>query len=323
MAIMTQVEAPGTTAPSLSRRARSRQGRPTTPKHLRSNLTAYMMITPMVGLLGVFVLWPLGYAFWLSLHRSSFYQSPKYVGFAFYRYVLTDPMFWHSIETGLKYTAMVVPISIIIALLLASFIKTLPGRTAGFMKTVVYVPAAVSSIVAALVFTFMYQDQGVGNWLVGLFGVKPVAWLNNPDTALPGVAATGIWLRFGIATLIMLAGLLDIPDSYYESAALDGANFVQRTWYITIPMLKNVILFLFVTEFVLAMQEFQLPLIMTKGGPVDATNTPNLYIFNSFRDNTPYATSFSLAASLLLFAVLGVISMIVFRLVRSSKAVDG
>jgi ABC-type sugar transport system permease subunit len=281
------------------------------------------MIMPMVGLLGVFVLWPLVYAVWLSLHRSSFYRPPKYVGLAFYRYVLTDPMFWHSIETGLKYAAMVVPISVLIALLLATFIKSLTGRTSSFIKTVVYVPAAVSSIVAALIFQFIYQDQGFGNWFIGLFGVKPVAWLNNPDWALSAVAAPGAWLRFGIATLIMLAGLLDIPDSYYESAALDGANFWQRTWYITIPMLKNVLLFLFVTEFVLAMQEFQLPLIMTLGGPVDATTTPNLYIFNSFRDNTPYATSFSLAASLLLFAVMGTISMIIFRLINSEKAVDG
>jgi ABC-type sugar transport system permease subunit len=70
-------------------------------------------------------------------------------------------------------------------------------------------------------------------------------------------------------------------------------------------------------------QEFQLPLIMTGGGPVDATNTPNLYIFNSFRDNTPYATSFSLAAALLLFLVLGAISIVIFTVFRSQKAVDG
>jgi len=169
----------------------------------------------------------------------------------------------------------------------------------------------------------MYQDEGVINWMLGLLNHGPVAWLNDPSYALPAIAVPGIWLGFGITTLILLAGLLDIPDSYYESAQLDGAGFFQRMWYITIPLLKNVLLYLIVTGFTLAIQMFDLPLIMTGGGPVDATTTPNLYIFNSFRDLTPYATSFSLTAALLLFVVLGAISIVIFRLINSDKAIDG
>ena len=123
--------------------------------------------------------------------------------------------------------------------------------------------------------------------------------------------------------LILLAGLLDIPDSYYEAAELEGAGFFQKTFYITIPLLKNVFLYLIVTGFTLAIQMLDLPLVMTNGGPVSATTTPNFYIFNSFRDLTPYATSFSLTAALLLFVVLGAISMLIFRLISSDKAVDG
>jgi multiple sugar transport system permease protein len=129
-------------------------------------------------------------------------------------------------------------------------------------------------------------------------------------------------MGFGISTLIMLAGMLDIPESYYESAMLDGANWIQRTWYITIPSLKNVLLYLLVTSFVLTLQELQLPLIMTGGGPVEATNLPNLFIFNQFRDNTPFATSYSLTAALLLFFVLGAISLLMFKLISSQKSQD-
>lgn len=93
--------------------------------------------------------------------------------------------------------------------------------------------------------------------------------------------------------------------------------------YITIPLLKNVLLYLFVTGFVAALQMLDLPLIMTNGGPVTATTTPNLFIFNTFRDGSEYSTSFSLTAALLLFMVLGGISAIVFRLVNSEKAMDG
>jgi ABC-type sugar transport system permease subunit len=288
-----------------------------------SNLTAYLMIAPMVVLLAVFVLWPLGYAVYLSLYRSSFYQPAVWVGAEFYRFVLTDPRFWHSLRVGITYAAIVVPIQLLLALLLASFMKTLSGKMAAILKTTVYVPAVLSSVIASTIFLFIYQDAGFANWFVGLFGIAPVAWLNDPSTVLPAVAAPGVWLGFGVATLILLAAMLDIPDSYYESAALDGAGYFRTMRYITIPLLRNVLLFLVVVGFTLTVQEFQLPLIMTGGGPVDATNTPNLYIFNSFRDGTPYATSYSLTASLILFVVLGSISALVFLLVRSRKAIDG
>jgi sn-glycerol 3-phosphate transport system permease protein/lactose/L-arabinose transport system permease protein len=307
-----------------ARRQRRRQVQRSdrTPKQLRANLTAYLMIGPMVVLLAIFVIWPLIYAFYLSFFKISFYKDAQFVGLQFYQYVLTDPDFWDSLGVGLRFALMVVPSVLVLALVLASFIATLSKRMAAFMKTTVYVPAVVSSVVAAVIFIFIYQDEGFANWFVGLFGLGPFAWLNTETTALPAVAVPAIWLGFGVSTLIMLAGILDIPDSYFESAKLDGANFWQRTRYITVPSLRNVILYLLVTGLTLTIQEFQLPLVMTNGGPVNATNTPNLYIFNSFRDGTPYATSYSLTAALLLFIVIGTISLVIFRVVSSEKSSD-
>ncbi|TCC30882.1 sugar ABC transporter permease [Kribbella speibonae] len=307
---------------SSRRRRRPRKITEQVPRHLRAHLTAYLMITPMVVLLGIFVIWPLVYAFYLSFFEMSFYKDAEFVGFDFYKYVLTDPEFYESLWVGLKFALMVVPTILVLALLFASFIATLSKRMAAFMKTTVYVPAVVSSVVAAIIFVFIYQDEGFANWFIGLFGQGPLAWLNTASTALPAVAIPAIWLGFGVSTLIMLAGILDIPDSYFESARLDGANFWQRTRYITVPSLRNVILFLLVSGLTLTIQEFQLPLVMTNGGPVNATNTPNLYIFNSFRDATPYATSYSLTAALLLFLVIGTISLIIFRVVSSEKSSD-
>jgi multiple sugar transport system permease protein len=317
------LEAGPALAPSPQGRASRRAPRPgPVPKHLQSNLTAYIMIAPMVVLLGIFVFWPLGYAFWLSGHSINFYLGNEWVGTQFYRYVLTDDGFWDAIKVGLTYAVMVVPTGIVVSLFLALFIKTLRGRTASVMKTVIYLPAVLSSVIAAIIFAFMGQDQGLINAAVGVVGIEPIAWLNSPDWALPVVALAGVWLGLGVSTLILLSALLDIPESYYESAALDGANFLQQTWYVTIPLLRNVFLYLLVTGFTLTIQEFQLPLIMTNGGPVGATKTPNLFIFDSFRENTPYSTSFSLAAALLLFLVLGAISLVIFRLLRSEKAID-
>lgn len=313
----TQVEQVGKVR-LIRRAAKPRRG-----KLHQSNLTAYLMIAPMVILLGIFVLYPLGYAVYLSGYRISFYKGNEWVGLDFYRFVLDDPRFWASVRTGFTYSAMTVPIGLVLAFLLASLIRNL-GRTMGtLLKTTVYVPAVISSVIVAVVFVLVYQDEGIANWLVGLVGIGPVAWLNDPGIALGAIAAPGVWLGFGISTLILLAAMLDIPQSYYESASLDGAGWFRTNWYVTIPLLRNVFLFLIVTGVVLTLQEFLLPLIMTGGGPVDATNTPNLFIFNSFRDFTPYATSFSLAASLILMAVLGSVSLLIFKAISSVKAVDG
>ena len=329
---MSILEAQGTArgqAPQIGsviggeKKAKRRQKRLPASKHLRDNRTAYLMIAPMVILLSIFVIWPLLYAFYLSGFEISFYQDPIFVGAQFYQYVLEDPRFWQSIGVGLMFAAMVVPAGMLISLLIASFIKTLSAKLAGFMKTTIYVPAVVSTVVASVLFLFIYQDQGLANWFLSFLNAGPIAWLNDPAFALPAIAVPAIWLGLGITTLIMLAGLLDIPASYYESAELDGANFLQRTWYITLPLLKNILLYLFVTGFVAALQVLDLPLVMTGGGPVNATTVPNLFIFNAFRDGTPYSTSFSLTAALLLFAVLGSISVLVFKLINSDKAVDG
>jgi multiple sugar transport system permease protein len=304
------------------RRARRRARRTASSLH-RSNLTAYLMIAPMVILLAIFVIYPLGYAVWLSGHRISFYKPAVWVGLDFYRFVLSDPRFWHSLRVGLTYSAYTVPTGLVLALLLASFIKTLSMGLASVLKVSVYIPAVIASVLTANIFVLIYQDAGIANTVVGLFGIGPVAWLNDPSLALAAVAVPGVWLGFGISTLILLAAMLDIPSSYYESANLDGANPFQTMWYITLPLLRNVFVFLAITGFTLSLQEFLLPLIMTAGGPVDRTNTPNLFIINSFRDSTPYATSFSLAAALLLFVFLGSISLLIFKAISSVKAVDG
>ncbi|BDO40599.1 sugar ABC transporter permease [Cellulomonas sp. NTE-D12] len=284
--------------------------------------TAYLMLAPMVVLLGIFVVWPLVYAFKQSMYQGNFYKAPVFVGLSFYKYVLTDPGFYQSLKVGGYYAVIVVPGGMLIALLLASFIKTLGARMASFMKTTVYLPTVVSAVIASVLFRLIYADQGLANWLLGVVNLGPKNFLGNASMVIPAVAVPGIWLGLGITTLIMLAGLLDIPESYLESAQLDGAGFLQRTWYITLPLLKNVLLYLFVTGLVAAFQEFLLPLLIANGGPVNASTTPNLYIFNQFRSATPYAMTFSITASLVLFIVLGTISALVFRLIKSEKAVD-
>lgn len=286
------------------------------------NKVAYLMLLPILALLTVFVIIPFVYAIQVSFYDWSFYQDSVYVGFGNFINVLTDPLFTKAIVIGLRFSLMVVPAQLVLSFLFAHVIKSLGRRWSGFVKTSIYIPTIISGIIASIVFAFIYDyDAGLANYLIGLFGMEKLAWIADVRTVLASIAVPVVWLGFGITTLIMLAGLLDIPESYYEAAELEGAGGLKKMLWITIPLLKNVILYLLITGFTGAVQQFELPLVMTGGGPLNETQTPNLYIFNHFRNDV--LVGHSIASALLLFLVLGSISAIIFKVLNSDKAVDG
>lgn len=288
----------------------------------KDNKLAFAMLAPLVVLLGIFVIWPMVYAGYLSFFNWSFYQASEYVGLQNFVNVLTDSQFRSSIVRGLVFTVLVVPAQLVIAFTFASLVKASGRRLGTLLKISIYIPTVISGVITAIIFVVIYNySGGVLNWFVGFFGVEPQAWIGDVSAALPSIAAPAIWITVGVAALIMLAGLLDIPESYYEAAELEGANWFQRTFYITIPLLKNIILYLLIAGFTVAIQQYELPLIMTNGGPVDSTMLPNLLIFNHFRMDT--FVGYSIAAALLLFVVLGAISAAIFKVLNSEKAVDG
>lgn len=280
------------------------------------------MLAPMVILLIIFVIIPFINAARLSFYNWSFYKPSEWVGLQNFVAALQSPDFLGSIGRGLYFAAMVVPSGMILAFIFANIVRGLGKKLAGFVKTAIYIPTIISGVIASIVFTVIYDyTGGILNWFLGLFGVQPVAWLADPSIALPALAVPAVWLGFGITALIMVAGILDIPDSYYEAASLDGAGWFQQMIYITIPSLKNVLLYLLIAGFTAAIQEINLPLVMTQGGPLNSTLLPNLYIFNHFTQDTYQGQA--IASALLLFIMLGAISAAIFSVVNSDKAVDG
>ncbi|MGC0274183.1 carbohydrate ABC transporter permease [Pseudactinotalea sp. Z1739] len=290
--------------------------------HRKDNKIAFAMLAPALILLSIFVIWPLIYAWVVSFYQWNFYQESVFIGLRNFQIVLNDATFRESIVRGLTFALIVVPVILLVAFLFASLVKTMGRRMATVLKVSIYIPTVISGVIASIVFVLVYEyRQGILNYLLGLVGVSDVAWLGSARTALYALTVPAIWLGLGLASLIMLAGLLDIPESYYESAELEGANWFQRTFFITIPLMKNIILYLLVTGFVAAIQQYELPLIMTGGGPTQSTLLPNLLIFQRFTGDL--YVGYSIAAALLLFLVLGSLSAVIFRLINSEKAVDG
>lgn len=286
-----------------------------------SGVMPYLMVLPALALLGVFVIWPAVYAGFLSCHDWSFYKDPTFVAFRNYANVLRDPLFWAAVRRGFIFVAMTVPVMLVLAFLFSSLVVSVSRRFASILKVSIYIPTIISAVIASIIFVLIYDySGGLLNALLGVFGVNPVAWIGDPRWALFAIAVPAIWLGMGLTSLIMVAGMVDIPQEFYEAASMEGANWWQKTFYITLPQMKNILLYLLITGFVAAIQQYELPLVMTGGGPLNSTTTPNLFIFNHFRNDMN--VGYSIAAALLLFVVLGSISALVFKFVNSERLVD-
>ncbi len=287
----------------------------------RDELQAYVLAAPMLALTVVFVLVPFLYALSTCLYKVSYYTEPEYVGFNNFYLVLTDKNFINSFPTVLKYILYVTPAQFILSFLIANLIFRLPKRLAGVTKASIYIPTIISGVIVSVIFGFIYDYQyGLANQILRLFQIRGIVWTNNKTYSMLAVALPSIWLGLGTMSLFMLAGLNDIPSTYYEAADLDGANGLVKLFRITLPCMRNTMIYLIVTSFVGGMQTMELPRLLTGGGPLRSTMTPNLMIYNAFLNNSDMG--YSVAGSLIMFVLLAGFCGLIFKLVNSEKSAE-
>lgn len=250
-----------------------KKGRSRTSLSKRESRNAYLFLSPVLGLYTVFVLVALGMIFYISFTEYSVLQPPKWVGLQNYKYLfLRDDIFKASIINTSIFVAGTVFPTMLLGLLFAILVnRSLRGRAV--FRSCIYLPYVTPVIAAALVWRLMYAPSNWGfiNHFLSLFGIKPINWLGTMRWALPSIMFMSIWRSVGFSMVLLLAGLQGIPERYYEAAKIDGASHVQQFWYITLPLLKPVILFILVLATIGAFQIFQEPYIMTEGGPANST----------------------------------------------------
>ncbi len=284
--------------------------------------TGYMMVIPSLIALIVFVYIPLFMALQKSLTSWNFYSDSDFVGLRNFEMVLQNQLFRKSIENILYFVLMIIPAQMILTFLFAHALRGMSERLSAFAKTAVYVPTVISGIVASVIFLFIFNYQGgIINFLARQMGMKRIAFFNDPWLARGIIAVTSMWMGFGSLSLIMYAGLMNIPKTYYEAAEVDGANTAQKFLRITIPSMKNVFILVAINLTTGTLQMFDLPFLMTGGNPVNNTLTPMMYIYNNFK-SADYSMGYTVAAALLMMIVIGSLSSFVFRLIRSEKSQD-
>jgi multiple sugar transport system permease protein len=310
------------TATAAGRQARTRRFafRPT---WRRSTLVPYALISPALACLLIFNVLSIVVAAAVSLTNLDIGgladpSQVRFIGLANYRAMLNDPGFWEALRNTFLFVGLGVPTLVFGSLAIAIALNYSQSWFFRSLRAFYFVPAITAIVAISLIWGNIYNSQfGLLNWLLSLIGKGPVEWLSDPTTAKLSVALVAIWRGSGLDTIIFLAALQAIPAEYYEAAAIDGAGEWRKIFRITLPLMRFAIFFVTVTTLIGWMQFFDEPYVLTQGGPVHATTSMSLYIYQQgFRDNE---FGFASAASIVLFAIIAIVTAVQLRTRREES----
>lgn len=292
----------------------SRLSLPALSRRRRQTLIAYLFLAPALALLAVFTFYPVLAGTVLSLFDYDFLNPPRYIGAQHFRQLLADRYFWIAFTNSVKYV-LVVPVIQLCAILLA-VLANQRLRGMRFFRAAYYLPVITSWPVVGIMWSWMYDQQGVINYVLQVLHVvdRPITWLSHPTLTLYAVMFVTLWKGLGWYMVIYLAGLQAIPQEFEEAAMIDGASKSRVFWAVTVPLLRPYILLSSVLSTIAALKVFDEIYVMTRGGPFYSTYTMFMYIFDqAFQDlNVGYAAALAvvLAGAILIFSVVN------FRLFR-------
>ncbi|MGE8202999.1 carbohydrate ABC transporter permease [Heyndrickxia sp. NPDC080065] len=251
-------------------------------KMLRETGQGYLFMSPTLLVLILFIIGPIFYAIFLAFHKVQLLgtTSFQFVGFDNFIHILDDHRAKIALWNTAKYVLIVVPCQTILALVLAASLNAgLKGEK--FFRIVYFLPTLTSSAVLTLIFMWMYNQNGLINKVLEFIGLPTYNWLNDPSIALNSIMGMNIWSTAPFYMVIYLAALQNIPDSLYEAAELDGANAIQKFFYITVPQLRPVTSFVIIMGLIGTFQLFDQSYIFSagSGGPNNSTLTVVLLIY--------------------------------------------
>jgi cellobiose transport system permease protein len=254
----------------------------------RHSLWPYLFISPFFILFAIFGLFPYAYAFVLSFLRWDGLSPARWAGLSNYGRLLTDDLWWKSVGNTI-WLMIVTMLNLVIALVLAFILHSGFVRLKETYRTAFFTPVIASSVAVAIVFNTIFGLRyGALNYGLGLLGIAPIDWLKSPDWLKPAIALVVIWRYFGFNTVIYLAGLSAIPTELYDAARVDGANWRQVFFRITIPLLRPVITFTVILSIIGGMKIFEEPLLLgggafayTPGGTDQAGLTVMVNLYNT------------------------------------------
>lgn len=274
----------------------------------------YAFLIPAFIILMIFFFIPFFQTIELSFFDySKNIYTPTFVGINNYTDILNSNLFYQVMGNTFLFLIITVPFLVIFPLFLAILInQKIRGIT--LYKILIYLPVIVSIVVAAIAFKWLYAQDGILNYFIGLFGINPIGWLTDSRFAIYSVALVTIWKGIGYYMMIYLAALMAVPQELYEACDIDGANFLQKHLTVTIPQIMPTIALVSTISLISAMKVFVEIYVMTKGGPLNSSKTIVYYIYERAFENLDLGYASALAVILLIvIMIFSLINILVFE----------
>jgi ABC-type sugar transport system permease subunit len=225
------------------------------------------------------VAFPVVFSVVLTFHSWNIISPMKYVGFANYRHLIHDRLFWQAVWNTVRFLIVHIPLQILVALTLAELLNR-TVRGAAFFRAAFFLPVIVSGVVVTILWQqLLSYNSGILNRLLTTVGMARVAWLDDPTVAMYSIAVMATWKNVGLYIILFLVGLQSVPVQLYEAADLEGATNWQKFRYITLPMINPTIFTVVVLSTIGGFSLFVEPYIMTEGGPMNTTLSAVMYIY--------------------------------------------
>ena len=276
----------------------------------------FYFVLPTLVIYGIFLIYPMLSAFHYSFFKWNMISESKFVGLKNYIRMFGDRRFWNSYYTTFHFTLISILIIIIFSFLLALLFQE-KMMLKNFFQSSIFVPVILTMVAIAVVWQFMLQSTGVfSNIFLDIFGIN-IKWLTSKSITPYSMILVNVWKITGYYMIIFIAGLLNVPQIYYEAAKVDGASYLQRLIFITLPQLKNTFILAFVSGVIFSFAAFPQQYVMTEGGPARSTEVLALLIYKQAFEFTKFG--YSSAISVAFFITLLVFSIIQFKIFQSES----
>jgi cellobiose transport system permease protein len=271
----------------------------------KESLAGYLYISPFFILFAIFGLFPILFSFYLAFQRWNGLNEMQFVGLRNFRLIFEDPLFWKSISNTFIMAIMSAIPQLILAFLLAFVLNSALVRAKSFFRIAFFMPNVTSIVAVALVFSSLFTNSPTGmiNALLGVFGLEPINWNSSAWGIKIAISTMVMWRWVGYNTIIYLAGLQSIPQQLYEAAKIDGANTWQQIYYITLPLMRPVIMFTIFISTIGSLQLFTEPLVFIGRVMRDEGMTVVLYLYREAFVNHAFGTA-SATAVVLFFIII-------------------
>ena len=245
----------------------------------RRMILPYLLVSPYLLYLTVFVLFPVFFCFFLTFHKWNMIAPMHFIGADNYSRLIHDRLFWKAIGNTLKFLLLHIPLQLVVSLFLAELLNR-KIRAISFFRASFFMPVIVSGVVITILWQQLFgYDSGIFNRLLTSIGLSKAGWLVNPDIAIYSIAIMATWKNVGLYVILFLVGLQTVPTQYYEAAKLEGATRWQQFYHITLPMINPTIFLVVILSTIGGFSLFIEPYIMTGGGPLNQTLSAVLYIY--------------------------------------------